>query len=95
MSWRACWRPWRMRTRNFRGSSPNALAADKLTTSEAKQHVGETATVCGVVASARYSERARGKPTFLDIDKAYPQQIFTVVIWGDNRAKFGAPELIT
>jgi hypothetical protein len=48
--------------------------------------------VCGVVASGRYSERARGKPTFLDMDKAYPQQVFTVVIWGENRAKFGAPE---
>jgi hypothetical protein len=68
-----------------------ALAANKLTPAEAKQHIGETATVCGVVASGRYSW-ARGKPTFLDIDKAYPQQIVTVVIWGENRAKFGAPE---
>jgi hypothetical protein len=72
--------------------APAGPAAEKLTTSEARQHVGQTATVCGVVASGRYSERARGKPTFLDIDKAYPQQIFTVVIWGENRAKFGAPE---
>jgi hypothetical protein len=68
-----------------------ALAANKLTPAEAKQHIGETATVCGVVASGRYSERARGRPTFLDMDKAYPQQVFTVVIWGENRAKFGAP----
>jgi hypothetical protein len=69
-----------------------ALAVDKLTPAEAKQQIGETATVCGIVASGRYSGRARGRPTFLDVDNAYPRQIFTVVIWGENRAKFGAPE---
>jgi hypothetical protein len=56
-------------------SSAQALGAKKkLTTSEAKQHIGETATVCGVVASGRYSERTRGSPMFLEIDKAYPNQ---------------------
>jgi hypothetical protein len=35
-------------------SSPVA-AQNKLTASEAKDHIGETATVCGTVASARYA----------------------------------------
>jgi DNA/RNA endonuclease YhcR with UshA esterase domain len=26
------------------------------------------------------------------LDKPYPNQIFTVVIWGSDRAKFGEPE---
>jgi len=67
-------------------------AQTRLTATEAKQQIGETATVCGVVASGRYSERTRGSPTFLDIDGAYPRQLFSIVIWGENRAKFGAPE---
>src|SRR5438105_1007715 len=64
----------------------------KLTTIEAKNHIGEQATVCGKVASGRYAATSRGKPTFLDLDKPYPGQLFTVLIWGENRAKFGAPE---
>ena len=70
-----------------------ALCAEKkLTPAEAGQHVGETATVCGVVASGRYAERTRGRPTFLNLDKPYPEQVFTILIWGENRAKFGTPE---
>jgi hypothetical protein len=36
--------------------------------------------------------RARGHPTFLDLDKAYPNQSFTALIWGRDRAKFRNPE---
>jgi len=64
----------------------------KLTTAEAKDHIGEKATVCGSVASTRYAATTRGKPTFLNLDKPYPSQVFTVLIWGENRAKFGPPE---
>jgi len=28
----------------------------------------------------------------LNLDQLYPNQIFTVVIWGEDRSKFGAPE---
>ncbi len=66
--------------------------ANKLTTSEAKNHIGKTATVCGVVASATYASRSKGKPTFLDLDKPYPNPIFVALIWEDDRPKFGAPE---
>jgi len=69
-----------------------ALAADKLTTCEARPHIGETATVCGTVTSGRYAERTRGKPTFLDIDKRYPDNPFMVLIWGEDRDKIGPPE---
>jgi len=70
----------------------SASGEQKLAAREARQHIGEQATVCGVVASARYAERTRGKPTFLNLDKPYPNQIFTIVIWGEDRAKFGTPE---
>ena len=64
----------------------------KLTAPEAKDHIGEKATVCGEVASTRYAASSRGRPTFLNLDKPYPNQIFTVVIWGEDRGKFGQPE---
>ncbi len=35
----------------------------------------------------------RSRPTFLNLDQPYPNQIFTVVIFGSDRAKFRAPEL--
>jgi len=53
---------------------------------------GEAATVCGVVASAHYAASARGQPTFLDFGKPHPNEEFTAVIFGDDRAKFGQPE---
>lgn len=59
---------------------------------EAKNHVGENATVCGEVASAHYAMRSRGSPTFINLDRPYPNQVFTVVIWGSDRPKFGNPE---
>jgi DNA/RNA endonuclease YhcR with UshA esterase domain len=69
-----------------------AAAQKKLTTPEAEEHIGETATVCGTVASARYAASTKGQPTFLNLDKPYPNQVFTILIWGENRSKFGTPE---
>lgn len=67
-------------------------AQNHLTAIESRAHVGETATVCGEVVSTRFASSTRGRPTFLNLDKPYPGQIFTIVIWGEDRAKFGAPE---
>ena len=69
-----------------------AQAQKALTATEAKDHIGEKATVCGEVTSTRYSARSRGNPTFINLDKPYPNQIFTVLIWGSDRPKFGDPE---
>lgn len=68
------------------------LAASSISTSEAKNHIGENATVCGQVASTHYAPSTHGQPTFINLDQPYPNQIFTIVIWGTDRAKFGAPE---
>jgi hypothetical protein len=64
----------------------------RLTTTEANDHIGEQAMVCGKVASTRYAAMTRGKPTFLNLDKPYPKPLFTILIWGENREKFGTPE---
>jgi micrococcal nuclease len=63
-----------------------------ISAAQARNHVGERATVCGNVASAHYAARSRGNPTLINLDKPYPNQIFTVLIWGSDRPKFGDPE---
>jgi hypothetical protein len=68
------------------------LAQTSISAADAKNHVGERATVCGEVASTHYAVSSRGSPTFINLDKPYPNQIFTVLIWGTNRPKFGDPE---
>ena len=68
-------------------------AATPLTSEEAAGHVGETSTVCGFVASAKYATSGRGEPTFLNLDRPYPNQLFTVLIWGSDRDAFGQPEV--
>jgi hypothetical protein len=69
-----------------------AVPQQALSAADAKDHIGETATVCGKVASTKYSASTKGQPTFINLDKPYPGQIFTVVIWGSSRSKFGTPE---
>ncbi len=65
--------------------------SSRITTGQARQHIGETTTVCGLVAGAKYVDSLSGRPTFLDFDRPYPEQSFEVVIWGPDRAKFKAP----
>jgi hypothetical protein len=69
-----------------------AAHAAFLTPQEARSHIGEDATVCGIVVSATYAANAPMAPTFLDLGKPYPNQIFTAVIFGNDRSKFGMPE---
>ena len=59
----------------------------------AQNHIGEKATVCGLVASSHYASTSNGEPTFLNLGEAYPDHVFTAVIWGDNRGQFDEPEV--
>lgn len=67
-------------------------AAATLSPQEASQHVGQTATVCGSVTTASYRSNLPFQPTFLNFGEPYPHQLATIVILGNDRAKFGAPE---
>jgi hypothetical protein len=67
--------------------------AKRMAPAEAGRHDGEEAMVCGLVAATKYAGGARGRPTFLDFGGAYPDQVFQVVIWGSERARYHeAPE---
>lgn len=76
----------------FTAQERTSLPQTTLSTSEVASHIGEKVTVCGKVVDARYASSSRGRPTFLNLDKPYPNQVFTVVIWGEDRDKFGEPE---
>jgi hypothetical protein len=57
---------------------------------EAKNHVGETATVCGEVVDStigKYGVGNFGRPITLDLDSPEPQPVFFFVTWGTNHAK--------
>ena len=64
-------------------------SAQHLTTSQAKAHEGETATVCGVIAGEHTATSSRGQPTFINLDTPYPHQVFTVLVWGSDRQSIG------
>lgn len=68
-----------------------ADAQDFITPTEAEAHVGKQRTVCGRVASTTFVMQSRGQPTFLNLDRPYPNHIFTVVIWEQIRPKFQTP----
>jgi len=66
--------------------------AASITARDAIKYVGQYATVCGIVASTKYATQTRRQPTFLNFDVPYPNHVFTAVIWGVDRPKFGSPE---
>ncbi len=85
--------PWLFILAVSLATAGHAAGADQISAVEAKEHVGKTFTVCGKVTSTRYAAATLGQPTFLNLDKPYPNQIFTIVIWGTDREKFGQPEV--
>jgi hypothetical protein len=66
-------------------------AQETISPQDAAKFIGETKTVCGTVASAHFAAKTKGQPTFINLDKPYPNQIFTVLIWGSDRSKFEKP----
>jgi hypothetical protein len=66
-------------------------AQETISPEDAAKYIGETKSVCGTVASAHYAAKVKGQPTFINLDKPYPNQFFTVLIWGSDRGKFEKP----
>ena len=70
--------------------SPEAIV--RIAPAAVESAIGSVATVCGLVASARYSESSAGRPTFLNLERAHPDQPIAIVIWGTVRGAFDEPE---
>jgi hypothetical protein len=65
-------------------SSDILADATNISPADAIHFVGQVVTVCGHVASARYASDSKGQPTFLNLDKPYPNHVFTAVNWGQG-----------
>jgi hypothetical protein len=68
--------------------APSAFCANNISPQDAKHYIGQQKTVCGTVVSTRYAAKIKGQPTFLYLNKPYPDHIFTVLIGGFDRSKF-------
>lgn len=61
-------------------STTTPAATNNITAVDAVKYIGQNKTVCGTVASTNYApEKLK---TYLNIDKAFPDQVFTAVIEG-------------
>lgn len=72
-----------------------SLLAGSISTKEASNYIGQTKIVCGKVVSTYYARSSSGAPTFLNLDRPYPNNVFTAVIFEENRSNFrGQPEKV-
>ncbi len=67
--------------------SPDRQQSIEITTtaSEAINHQGKYAEVCGKVMSVQTVREIGGEPTFINFEDDYPNQLFTGLIWGEDR----------
>jgi hypothetical protein len=70
-------------------SKPPTATPVVIKAGEASAHIGELATVCGAVVSKKYASDTNGKPTFINLDRPFPDQTFTVVVWGNDLSQTG------
>jgi hypothetical protein len=64
--------------------SSNSYAANQIPASEAPFHTGEDVVACGELV--KVSRFKRG--LYLNLDKSYPNQPLTLIVWEDDLAEF-------
>lgn len=66
---------------------PNKLPRNSFNTMQARQFIdkGKSVNICGKVVSTKLSKNGH---TFLNLDQAFPNQIFSATIWKDNSVNF-------
>ena len=70
----------------------NSECRDAIDWADARDKLGESATLRGRVVTATYRARSNGTPTFLNVGLPFPDPArLVVVIFGDSRSKFPRP----
>ena len=64
---------------------PEELPRGVFNTVQARYHDGNRITVVGKVVSTKLSAKGH---TFLNLDRVFPNQIFTITIWKDARKNY-------
>ena len=68
--------------------TPKNFGKGKINTAQVKEYIGKDACVCGKVVSTKFSENGKTNPTYINLDKKYPEQVFTLMIFGQDRQNF-------
>lgn len=61
---------------------------NKINTSQVKNYIGQNHCVCGKVVSTKFNENGKSNPTYINLDKKYPEQLFTLMVFGQDRKNF-------
>jgi endonuclease G len=68
------------------------LAKGQVSATDSKHYIGNRCTVCGTVVSTRFTQKTGA--TYLNLDYNFPNQVFTLVIKGEDRVNFSyIPEI--
>jgi DNA/RNA endonuclease YhcR with UshA esterase domain len=70
-------------------------AVATITSLDATNHIGKTATVCGTVTQTRFMSDSLNKYTFINLDGRYPDEPFCIIIEQPDRINFSEPPEIT
>lgn len=65
---------------------PETLPKNHYNTYQAQYKVGEEVSIVGKVVDTKFHEKS--KSTYLNLDRSFPNQTFTVTIWGDAFTNF-------
>ena len=57
-------------------------------TAQVKYFFGETVTVCGQVVATKYKINGKSDPTYINLDKKWPETVFTLMVFGKDRINF-------
>jgi micrococcal nuclease len=57
----------------------------KIELKDISSHINDSVEVQGKIFGIKYLESAKNSPTFISVGGAYPNQLLTIVIWGDVR----------
>ncbi|MFN8282428.1 MAG: DNA/RNA non-specific endonuclease [Chitinophagales bacterium] len=67
---------------------PKDFGKGKINSTQAKDFIGKEKCVCGKVVSTKFVENGKTNPTYINLDKKYPEQVFTLMIFGQDRENF-------
>ena len=67
---------------------PIDFAKGQIGAQQARYFIGDECTVCGLVVATKHFENGKTNPTYINLDKKFPDQVFTLVIFGKDRINF-------
>lgn len=73
---------------NIQDTEPLSSKKGQWNTVEVKENIGKKGKVCGTVVATKYHIKGQGSPTFVNLDRKFPNQVFSFTIWESDRKNF-------